>query len=62
MMIPRTGRFQEGGAVYAAFLAMAMAMTMARMRRTLSAVTIGPGQAWEEWIGRGMGWGKGRRG
>jgi hypothetical protein len=60
MMMMGTGRIPECRAVDGAVLAMAMTMTMARVRRTCREVRKGPGKGREPRTGRGKGWGRGR--
>jgi hypothetical protein len=55
-----TGRIPERRTVEGAVLAMAITMTMARVRRTHRAVRKGPGKGREQRIGRGMGKRRGR--
>jgi len=49
----RTARIPEGRAVNGAILALAMKMTMVRVRRTRRAVRKRPGKGREQWMGRG---------
>jgi hypothetical protein len=52
MMIMRTGRIPEHRAVEPAVLALAMTLTMARVRRTRSGVRQGPEKGMEHSTGR----------
>jgi hypothetical protein len=58
MMLNKTGRVAEWGAVEGAVLAMAMTMTTARVRRTHSAVRKGLRKGRVHSMGRGKGRGK----
>jgi len=51
----RTGQISECQAVDGGILAMAMKMTMARVRSTRRAVRMCLGKAWEEKVRRGEG-------
>jgi len=55
MIMMRTGRIWEHQAVEGAVLAMAMTMTMARVRRTRRAVRKGPGKRREQQTGMEIG-------
>jgi hypothetical protein len=55
-----TGQITEHRAVKGAILAIAMTITMARVRRTHRAVRKGPGKGREQRTGRGKGRGSGR--
>ena len=56
----RTRRIPERRAVEGDVLAMAMAMTMARVRKTCREVRKGPGKGREQMTGRGKARGRGR--
>jgi len=56
----RTERIPEGRVVERAVLAVAITMTMARVRRTRRAVRTGPGKVREQRSGRGNERGRGR--
>jgi hypothetical protein len=60
MMMMRTGRIPERQAVEGVVLAIAMTMTMARVRRKCREVRKGPGKGREQRTGRGKGRGSGR--
>jgi len=54
-MMMKSGQIPECRAVYRAVLAMAMTMTMARVKRTRRAVRNGPGKGMEQRMGTGKG-------
>jgi hypothetical protein len=60
MMMMRTGQILVRQAVEGGVLAMAMTMTIGRVRRTCTAVRKGPGKGREQRTGRGKGKGRGR--
>jgi len=60
MMMMRTGRIAERGAMETSVQGMAMIITTVRMRRTHRVVRNVPGKRREQIMGRGNGRGKGR--